>query len=151
MEEAVRHGIVHFAGHLTHHADPAVAALRLTASANGDGRVTGAALKKLSQHPPRMVVLSACGAAVGRRSALGALSLTRPLLDAGVAVVVASLWDVEDGTTAPVMIHFYEQLKKATDPADSLRHAQIRALAENGPPRNSIVFQTYVTLQATAR
>jgi CHAT domain-containing protein len=149
MEEAVRHGIVHFAGHITHHSDPAIAALRLSSqTVAGDGRVTGESLGKLSEHPPRLVVLSACGAAMGRRSALGALSLTRPLLNAGVPVVVASLWDVDDGATSRLMIRFYEELKLGRDPADALRLAQLRELGDHNPPRNSVVFQTYVTLQS---
>jgi len=147
LDGAARHDIVHFAGHITQHADPAIAALRLTAPPAGDGRVTGDALGSLSKHPPKLVVLSACGAAAGRQSALGALSLARPLFNAGVPVVIASLWDVDDGATSELMLHFYEQLKRGSDPADALRRAQLRSLRES-VPRNAAVFQTYVSQQA---
>jgi len=144
LSDALRNEIVHFAGHITHHFDPGSVALRFSPSANGDGRVSAADLEKLAEHPPALVVLSACGSALGRSSASGPLSLTRPLFKSGVAAVIASLWDVEDGATAPLMLRFYDNLRAAERPGQALRNAQLSLAHLPGPPRRWAVFQLYV-------
>ncbi len=81
-----------------------------------------------------LVVLSGCRTAVGREvRGEGLMGLTRGFLYAGVPRVVASLWRVQDRTTAELMTRFYRALwQDGLPPAAALRQAQ-RSL--RGEPR----------------
>ncbi len=74
-----------------------------------------------------LVVLSACQTALGAQvRGEGLVGLSRGLMYAGAARVVASLWKVDDQATAELMRVFYEaHLGPAKlAPAAALRHAQ---------------------------
>ena len=53
------------------------------------------------------------------------MNLARPFLTAGARSVVASLWDVDDRSTATLMESFYEHLKDGMSVNEALRHAQL--------------------------
>jgi CHAT domain-containing protein len=74
-----------------------------------------------------LVVLSACQTALGEEiRGEGLIGLTRGFLYAGAPRVVATLWKIDDRTTAEVMQRFYEQmLGRGRRPPDALRAAQI--------------------------
>jgi CHAT domain-containing protein/tetratricopeptide (TPR) repeat protein len=73
-----------------------------------------------------LVVLSACETALGRQmKGEGVVGLTRGFMYAGAARVVASLWRVDDASTAALMKRFYEGLVKGQRAAEALRAAQI--------------------------
>jgi CHAT domain-containing protein len=74
-----------------------------------------------------LVVLSACQTALGGEVAgEGLIGLTRGFLYAGAPRVVATLWEVDDRTTAEVMRRFYEgMLGRRERPAAALRAAQV--------------------------
>jgi tetratricopeptide (TPR) repeat protein len=73
----------------------------------------------------RLVVLSGCESAGGRfASGEGVLGLTSAFLSAGVPAVIASLWPVDDETTANLMLHFYDELASGFSSATALRQAQ---------------------------
>jgi CHAT domain-containing protein len=147
LRGASSHDIVHFAGHVTHHHDPNLAALRLAPHENDDGRLTGTDLAALSARPPSMVVLSSCAAASGRPSAFGPLSVVRPILSSGVPVVVASLWNVDDGSAAPLMLRFYAELTLGRSPSAALRNAQLASNHQALAPRHWAAFQVYINQQ----
>ncbi|HEX4959449.1 MAG TPA: CHAT domain-containing protein [Thermoanaerobaculia bacterium] len=73
-----------------------------------------------------LVVLSGCQTALGKEvRGEGIMGLTRGFLYAGVPRVVASLWRVQDRTTADLMARFYQALwKDHLPPAAALRAAQ---------------------------
>jgi CHAT domain-containing protein/tetratricopeptide (TPR) repeat protein len=73
-----------------------------------------------------LVVLSACQTAVGGEiKGEGLIGLTRGFLYAGAPRVVASLWEVDDRTTAEAMKRFYEHMLSGGErPAAALRAAQ---------------------------
>lgn len=73
-----------------------------------------------------LVVLSGCRTALGKEvRGEGIMGLTRGFLYAGVPRVVASLWKVQDRTTAELMDRFYQALWKDRLPAAAaLRKAQ---------------------------
>ena len=78
----------------------------------------------------RVVVLSGC--ATGDGSTLrgeGVLGLTYGFLANGAGAVVASLWPVEDASTARLMSEFYKAYRADGNAADALRAAQLRARA----------------------
>lgn len=85
-----------------------------------------------------LVVLSACQTARGAEiEGEGLIGLTRGFLYAGAPRVVATLWEVDDRTTALVMKHFYEgMLVRGLRPAAALRSAQAEVARTKGwdPP-----------------
>lgn len=85
----------------------------------------------------RMAVLSSCSSALGRTlSGEGVLGLSSAFLAAGVPTVVATLWAVDDGTTARFMLHFYEQLARGRTAGAALTLArdEIRRIEECAHP-----------------
>lgn len=72
-----------------------------------------------------LVTLSACDSALGKEQAgEGLLGLTRAFQYAGARSVVASLWSVEDSSTAELMKRFYGHLKHGKTKDEALRAAQ---------------------------
>jgi CHAT domain-containing protein len=74
-----------------------------------------------------LVVLSACRTALGGEvKGEGLIGLTRGFLYAGAPRVVATLWEIDDRTTAELMKWFYESmLARGERPAAALRAAQV--------------------------
>ena len=74
-----------------------------------------------------LVVLSACNTALGREiSGEGLVGMVRGFMYAGAPRVLASLWDVDDASTADLMARFYRAMfKQGLRPAAALRAAQI--------------------------
>lgn len=73
-----------------------------------------------------VVVLSACETGTGKlQGEEGIMNLARSFLTAGARSVVASLWDVDDRSTATLMEDFYEHLAKGESIARALRSAQL--------------------------
>ncbi len=72
-----------------------------------------------------LAVLSGCSSAGGRAlSGEGMLGLTGAFLAAGSRAVVASLWDVDDATTAALMQRFYGRLADGATVAAALAAAR---------------------------
>lgn len=78
--------------------------------------------------PVELVVLSACNTGLGKDiKGEGLVGLTRGFMYAGAARVLASLWKVDDESTAELMKHFYRGvLKDGLPPVAALRQAQVR-------------------------
>lgn len=83
--------------------------------------------------PADLVVLSACQSGLGKEvKGEGMIGLTRGFMYAGVPRVVASLWKIDDRSTAELMKRFYEQmLAHRLPPAAALRAAQIEMLTKS--------------------
>jgi CHAT domain-containing protein len=80
-----------------------------------------------------LVTLSACETGTGRlQGEEGIMNLARTFLIAGAKSVVASLWDVDDRSTATLMTHFYQQIANGNDITQALRQAQLGMLTEFG-------------------
>lgn len=78
-----------------------------------------------------MLVLSACETGLGKLSSGDELvGLTRAFIYAGTPSVVASLWKVEDSSTAQLMASFYKNLKTMTK-VEALRQAQLQLINGN--------------------
>jgi CHAT domain-containing protein len=75
-----------------------------------------------------LVVLSGCQTGLGKAlRGEGLIGLTRGFMYAGAQRVVASLWRVDDESTAELMKHLYRaMLKDGQRPAEALRSAQVR-------------------------
>jgi CHAT domain-containing protein/tetratricopeptide (TPR) repeat protein len=85
------------------------------------------------------VVLSGCQTALGKDlQGEGLIGLTRGFMYAGARAVVASLWQVDDESTAELMKRFYRaMLKEGRRPAEALRTAQLEMMRH---PRWSAPF-----------
>ena len=62
----------------------------------------------------------------------GVFSLARPFLAAGVPTVVASLWDVDDRSTAELMDRLYDRLAAGVRPSQALRESKRSMIAKGG-------------------
>ena len=85
-----------------------------------------------------LVVLSGC--ATGDGSAVrgeGVLGLTYAFLANGSRTVVASLWPIQDASTARLMNEFYNAYRSSGNAADALRQAQLRV-------RNGVAWSSFV-------
>ncbi len=138
------YSIVHIATHGNFSSNPDETFLLLS-----DGLLKAREFDRLLQANPEntieLLVLSACETAEGdRRAALGLAGIA---LRAGTLSTLATLWQVDDESTAALMGRFYEQL--AADPdlskAEALRRAQLQ-LWENGDWRAPFYWAPYTLL-----
>jgi tetratricopeptide (TPR) repeat protein len=121
-------GALHLACHGMFRVDnPMFSSLRL-----GDGWLAASEVIRLDL-AGALVTLSACESA---RNAVFAgdelMGLTRAFLGAGATTLVASLWLVQDETTAELMENWYEHLSEGVGRATALRNAQL-ALKDKYP------------------
>ena len=79
-----------------------------------------------------LLVLSACETAQGDKRA--ALGLAGVAVQAGARSTLATLWAVDDQSTAELMSIFYSQLKAGTNKAQALQYAQKQLLAQGKEP-----------------
>jgi CHAT domain-containing protein/tetratricopeptide (TPR) repeat protein len=76
--------------------------------------------------PARLVVLSSCESARGRiLGGEGVLGLSNAFLSTGVSSVIATLWPVDDNSTAVFMKSFYDNLAAGRTVSSSLASARV--------------------------
>ena len=125
--------VVHFATHgVIRDDEPMSSYLALggsAASSHDDGRLTAAEVYDLSLDAD-LVVLSACRSAVGPVTGDGITGLSRAFFAAGSRSVMASLWDLPDVVTAPLLARFYREWQSSRSKADALRRAQLHMIRE---------------------
>ena len=126
------HDILHFATHAQlNEDDPLSSAVLLANEGKEDGRlevreIFGMELKA------NLVVLSGCETGLGKLSTGDELvGLTRAFIYAGTPSVVASLWSVDDSSTAHLMASFYRNLKTMSK-VEALRRAQLELIRGEG-------------------
>jgi CHAT domain-containing protein len=136
-----RAGIVHFAGHAVFDDErPERSHLVLAPGAGRtpQGRITAAELAALDLRHVRLVVLSACRTVRGGNSRTsGFTGLSGALLAAGARGTVGSTWDVDDGSTAPLMAELHRALSAGGDGPAALRTAQLALLRSSDPALRS--------------
>jgi CHAT domain-containing protein len=128
--------IVHFATHaLVTDLDPLSSHLVLAPAAStrpatdDDGELTASEVASLTLDSD-LVVLGSCRSARGKISSDGIAGLTRAIMGAGTASVVATLWDVSDRPTARLMQRFYQELARGRAKDEALRLAQIALIRD---------------------
>lgn len=120
VRQMPNHRLVHLATHILINAEaPSLSTIVLAGepTRNGlpqvgsfDGALQAHEISRLRLPNTQLVILSGCRSAVGdyrRGEALSAL--TQGFLSAGVPAVIASLWDVDDDSTAALMQAFHYQ------------------------------------------
>ncbi|HEU4391686.1 MAG TPA: CHAT domain-containing tetratricopeptide repeat protein, partial [Blastocatellia bacterium] len=76
-----------------------------------------------------LVVLSACETGLGKEvRGEGLIGLTNAFLYAGTPSVTVSLWNVQDRSTADLMVRFYQQLDNGQDKAAALQQAKLKLI-----------------------
>lgn len=86
--------------------------------------------------PLELVVLSACETGLGKvLSGEGIRSLGRSFMEAGARATVISLWNVNDKSTATIMLGFHKYLKEGLTKDESLRLAKLDYI-QNASVRN---------------
>ena len=106
------------------------AAIVLSPEPGGDGLLWASELQQVDVRR-RLTVLSACRSAHDPSRGKDTLSsLSGALLAAGASAVVASLWDVDDASTAVFMEQLYFQLGQGLAPAVALRRTKQRLLED---------------------
>ena len=117
--------VVHLATHGVFSSDP-----QQTFIITGDRNIidinTLSSLLNSSSTKPELIVLSACDTAAGdERAVLGLAGVT---VRSG-STTIASLWSVDDASTARLMSQFYREFKNpATKKVDALQQAQLSAM-----------------------
>jgi tetratricopeptide (TPR) repeat protein len=82
-----------------------------------------------------LVTLSACETGISAVMPGDELiGLTHGFISAGAACVLASLWTVQDESTADFMPRFYDRLRASGQPAQALRATQIETLRDQPHP-----------------
>jgi tetratricopeptide (TPR) repeat protein len=127
--------VLHFATHAVARSDsPDQSALFLSEYARDgslvpNSRVTASDIARSGLRAD-VVVLSGCATGDGRAlRGEGVLGLTYGFLANGSQSVVASLWPIEDASTARFMNEFYRDYRASGNAADALRGAQLRVRA----------------------
>ncbi len=101
-------------------------------SEDADGILTANEVATLNLSHTRLAVLSACQTAVGRYDKEGVYGMHRGFKQAGVKSILASLWNVNDKSTARLMELFYEKWLSGTPMQQSLNEA-VRELRKEYP------------------
>jgi CHAT domain-containing protein len=85
---------------------------------------------KRNANPIELLILSACETATGdKRAALGLAGIA---IRAGARTTLASLWQINDASTAEFMIKFYQELnRQQITKAEALRNTQLAFLQES--------------------
>lgn len=135
MSMAPRFDIIHIGTHGSADARPLQSAIEF-----GSERVRAAEIMNLRLLRKPVVVLAGCrtGDETEGRTTIG---LSTAFVAAGASAVVGSLWDVEDQSTARLMIDFHSYLSQGVSAAQALSLAQKSAIARNEDIASWAAFQ----------
>jgi CHAT domain-containing protein/tetratricopeptide (TPR) repeat protein len=124
--------VVHFACHArADDVDPLGSGLLLAPAGSDAGLLTAAEVVSRWQLRADVVMLSACETAVGRLYQYeGMYGLARAFLFAGARSVGASLWRVDDVSTARLMEAFYREYARGVSKVEALRRARVGLLRD---------------------
>jgi len=157
-QEAAYFRMLHLATHgYFNKLNPLLSGLELEPDADNDGQLELLEILGLHLHAD-LVTLSACrtGLGSGQFAELPAgdefVGLTRAFLHAGSRSVLATLWEVDDASTAELMASFYADLKRADSgqaKAAALANAQ-RALLATDRYKHPYYWAPFVLVGASA-
>jgi len=126
--EAAGPGVIHLACHGEFHdRQPLQSGLLLADGAGDDGRLQVHEIFGMDLRNASLVTLSACETALGTISTGDDMvGLSRAFIYAGTPSLIASLWEVDDQSTAILMTRFYDNWKnKGMTKPEALRQAQL--------------------------
>ncbi len=140
QERAGQYDVLHFACHGELNLDdPMLTSLRLSPDGENDGYLHAGEVFDLDLWAS-LVVLSACNSGVGELYEGNELmGLTRSFLYAGAPSIIASLWTVDDRSTAFLMREFYKNLG-SMNKAEALRQAKLATMKQYPSPFHWAAF-----------
>jgi CHAT domain-containing protein len=126
--------VIHLAAHAVgNEVEPDRAGLVLAAGNGTEDGLWQAREIRRTRLNADVIVLSACETGVGHlQGEEGVMNLARAFFTAGAKSVVASLWSVEDRSTATLMDSFYQHLASGATVSDALRQAQLDFIRDFG-------------------
>lgn len=128
LREAPHYEILHLAAHvLNNQRKPLLSSIALASGSGEDGRLFTYETHRTRLDDVRLAVLAGCKSGENGGDELG---LASAFLAAGVQTVIASLWDVEDRSSARFFNSFYEELAN-TGPVEALRAVQLQSLSSS--------------------
>ncbi len=132
IDLASQYDILHFAAHAElRNDDPLSSAILLAQNGGDEGRLEVRDIFAMDLNAS-LVVLSGCETGLGKLSSGDEfIGLTRAFIYAGTPSVVASLWKVDDSSTAHLMSSFYKNLKTMSK-VEALRQAQLALIRGEG-------------------
>ena len=136
LAESGHADIVHLGCHaIADERNPFGSWLKLAPAAKGDnGRLAAWQILR-TRMDARLVVLWGCGTGLGNENRFeGMQGLPRAFQTAGAANVLMTLWEVQPKETLPILRDFYRLYKQnpsGTTLAETLRQAQIKAIANH--------------------
>jgi CHAT domain-containing protein len=140
------YGVIHVASHgLIDDRNPMHSSIAFSETdTEEDGFLEAREVMKLNLKAD-IVILSACETARGQVTrGEGVKGLLRSFFVAGVPTVVASLWPVEDESTAKLMSEFHRHLRKGRRPADAMARAQRKLLKDDARFRDSYYWAGFL-------
>jgi len=154
--QAGRYRVVHLATHgFFNRINPLFSGVDLEADATEDGRLQVYEILSMSLGAD-LVTLSACDTALGAGELTDLpageelVGLTRAFLSAGSRHVLATLWEINDAATAPLMEEFYRAARgRAT--AEALADVMRRRLRAGGREAHPYYWAPFVLVGAPAR
>ena len=148
---AGNYDVIHFATHgFFNRANPLFSGVQLEPDAQNDGRLEVYEILALHLRA-HLVTLSACETALGSGYFTDIpagdefVGLTRAFLSAGASTVVASLWEVNDSSTARLMGSFYHELPESS-PSLSLAMAQRSMLHGDSAHRHPYYWAAFISV-----
>jgi CHAT domain-containing protein/Tfp pilus assembly protein PilF len=154
--EAGRYGTVHLATHgFFNKHNPLFSGLELEPDAANDGRLQVYEVLGL-RLTAGLVTLSACDTGLGAGQVAETpageefIGLTQAFLSAGSQAVLASLWAINDRSTADVMARFYRHARTLA-PLEALAHAQRETRAAGGREAHPYYWAPFVLVSAARR
>ena len=146
---AADYDVIHFATHgFFNKTNPLFSGVQLEPDSQNDGHLEVYEILGLHLRA-QLVTLSACETALGSGyfTEIPAgdefVGLTRAFLSAGASTVVASLWEVNDSSTARLMRNFYHQISEGS-PSLSLAKAQRSMLHGDIAHRHPYYWSAFV-------
>jgi CHAT domain-containing protein/Tfp pilus assembly protein PilF len=119
--------ILHVSAHATFDkARPMFSRIELAPGDGEDGHLEVHEAFNLDLAGTSLVVLSGCGTGLGNPTeGDDVVSFSRAFLYAGTPSVLATLWPVDDASSAALMGSFYRNLRQGRSPAEALQAAQV--------------------------
>ena len=133
LESAPSYEVIHFSGHALSEPNPAFSALVLSGREGTADLLRAKQITKIKFRKAQIVILGACSTAVGSPPRDGGINLAEAFVRAGVSSVVASLWRVDDRSTATLLKSFHALVVKGYRASEALRLSQIKLLESDSP------------------
>jgi CHAT domain-containing protein/Flp pilus assembly protein TadD len=146
-----RYSLIHFVAHSLADSEIPLNSALILSPQNGAFKLSAREIAAIPIRA-RLVTLSACkGVGMKTYAGEGSVGLAWAFLHAGAEGVVASLWDVDDASTANIMADFYSRVKSGALPVDALRATKLDLIKRTGAYQKPYywgVFQVYSGGQA---